>query len=91
MPSPYAHSQRFKIVLQHFHREFLVATVVVDPHQRAIAVAAGLIAHSEFRNKGFSESLWSPSQGPANSIEDEVAVGDRNQRGEQEKVEPKLH
>ena len=72
MPFPYARSQRFKIVFQHFHDELFVArvtpaiavdaadqhfTVVVDPDQRAIAVAAGLIAHSQFRNKDFRKAL----------------------------------
>jgi hypothetical protein len=60
MLSPHAHSQRFKIVLQHFHNELLVAgvspaiavdaadqhlAVVIDFHKRAIAVATGLVAH----------------------------------------------
>ena len=57
MLSAYARSQRFKIVLQHFHNELLVAgvspaiaadqhlAVVIDFHKRAIAVATGLVAH----------------------------------------------
>jgi hypothetical protein len=67
MPSPYARSQRVKIVLQHFHGELLVAwvtpaiavdaanqhlTVVVDSYWRVIAVRADFIAYRLYSARG---------------------------------------